>query len=100
MTELGKVILKHEAKLGAAIFKKTEDEVKREFYCLNETTWVWRQGAEIVFYKVNPTSIYKSNDGLSYRLAGRKEAKRLYDAARAYRHIVKAQVYDSLLALG
>lgn len=99
MTELGRVILKHEAKLGAAIFKKAGNKGEREFYCLNETTWVWRQDAEIVFYKVNPTSIYKSNDGRSYRLAGRKEAKRLYAAARAYRHVVKTQVYDSLLAL-
>jgi hypothetical protein len=100
MSELGKVILRHESKLGAKIFKKSKDSMNREFYCLNETTWVWRQGAETVFYKVNPTNVYKSNDGVNYRLASKKEASHLYKAAKVYRNLVSEKIYNSLLALG
>lgn len=84
--------------MGAKVFGNPEGG-SREFYCLDANTWVWRQNSAAVIYRVNPTSVYKSNDGVSYRLVGREEVKRLFQAAKAYRNLIEAKVYGSLLAL-
>ena len=98
MNGLYKTILKHEARLGAKIFSGKAG-VEREFYCLDENTWVWHEGPSTVFYKVNPASVYRSNDGVNYRAASRTEAKRLFEAAKIYQKIIQTKVYSSLLAL-
>ncbi len=98
MSALYQTILKGEARIGGKIFGNSEDKV-RKFYCLDETTWVYRQGSATVFYKINPSSVYKSNDRVSWRLVGRDETKQLFIAARVYKNLVEARVYDSLLAL-
>ena len=96
MSNLNSVMLKHEAAIGGKIFGKSIRS--RQFYCLDENTWIWRQGRSTVVYKVNPTSIYKSNDGISYRLVGPQESKRLYQAAKAY-NICVSRVYKALISL-
>lgn len=99
MNELGRTILKSEARIGAKVFKE-DVPGKREFYCLDANTWVWRHGSVTVFYKINPASIYKSNDGASYRLVTKEEASRLFKAAKIYKSLVENKIYGSLLALG
>lgn len=99
MNELGRTILKSEARIGAKVFKE-DFPGKREFYCLDASTWVWRQDSTIVFYKINPGNIYKSNDGVSYRLVTEEEASRLFKAAKIYKNLVENKIYNSLLALG
>lgn len=98
MNDLYKTILHREGKIGAKIFGQAGAE-ERQFYCLDANTWIWRQGRTTVFYKVNPLSVYKSNDGVCYRLADREESKRLLKAAKVYRNLIESKVYDSLLAL-
>lgn len=98
MNGLNRTILSSEARLGAKVFEDSGIAV-RQFYCLDATTWVLRQESSIVFYKVNPTSIYKSADGVNYRHVGREEAARLSQAAKIYQKLIKTRVYDSLLAL-
>lgn len=98
MNELSKTILQSEARMGAKVFEQGSPGI-REFYCLDANTWVWRQDSTIVFYKINPASIYKSNDGISFRLVSEKEATRLLKAAKLYKNLVENKIYDSLLAL-
>lgn len=98
MNGLHRTILSSEARLGGKIFENA-DSATRQFYCLDATTWVLRQESSIVFYKVNPTNIYKSADGVNYRLVGREEAARLSRAAKIYQKLIETKVYDSLLAL-
>lgn len=98
MSELYKTILQGEARIGAKVFKNSKAK-KREFYCLDANTWIWRQDSSAVIYKINPSNIYKSNDAVSYRLVGKEEAKRLFQAAKVYRNLIEIKVYDSLLSL-
>jgi hypothetical protein len=98
MNGLYKTILSHEAKIGGKIFENTAD-ARREFYCLDGRTWVWREDSNTVIYKVNSTNIYKSNDGKSYRLVGKEEARRLARAAKTYKSLIERKVFGSLLAL-
>ncbi|HEX5798103.1 MAG TPA: hypothetical protein VFX79_02005 [Candidatus Saccharimonadales bacterium] len=98
MSGLYKTILEGEARIGAKVFGSSGMQGIK-FYCLDENTWVLRQGPVNVFYRINPSSVYKSNDMTSWRLVGESEAKRLLDAAKAYKNLVEAKVYDSLLAL-
>ena len=98
MSGLYKTILEGEARIGGKVFGDSKD-ANREFYCLDANTWVWRQDSTTTFYKINPSKVYKTNDGISYRLAGKEEARRLFEAAKVYRKLVQTKVYGSLLAL-
>ncbi len=91
-------ILNGEARVGAKVFGDTGGK-NRRFFCQDENTWVWHQDSVTVFYKVNPSSIYKSNDGVSWRTAGEDEAKRLLQAAKLYKRLVEVKVHGSLLSL-
>ncbi len=98
MNGLYKTVLDGEARIGAKVFEDSGGK-NRRFYCQDENTWVWHQGSATVFYKINPASVYKSNDGISWRVAGEDEVKRLLKAAKLYKRLVEVKVHGSLLSL-
>lgn len=99
MSALIDTIIKGEARIGYLVFGRKSLDGGGEFYCHDANTWVWKQGSNTVFYKVNQTSIYKSNDGHTYRLVSKNEAKRLLKAAKLYQNLIENKVYSSLLSL-
>ena len=102
-----KKILDCEAELGGLLFAGLKDGGKREFFCLDENTWIWYQEysknglnrGQITRYDVGQNRIVKSTDGGGHRLVSHKEAEKLLKAAKIYRKEVEARIYRRLLNL-
>ncbi len=96
-------LLRHEAKIGGRLFGDVPAGGRREFFCLDEHTWVWheewtdRQTGErkvqATRYEVRPDRILRVRDG-HYQPVSRKEADHLLQAARAYRDAVGQKLYS------
>lgn len=101
--ELEQKLLRHEAKIGGRLFGDVPAGGRREFFCLDEHTWVWheewtdRQTGErkvqTTRYEVRPDRILKVRDG-HYQPISRKEANHLLEAARTYRDTVGQELYS------
>lgn len=100
--ELYRNFIRHEAKIGGRLFGSTAPGVRREFFCLDERTWVWHEEwvdkngqshVQTTRYDIRPDGILKSQHG-KYQQVGPDEARRLYTAAKLYRDAVVREVYS------
>ena len=100
--ELYRNFIRHEAKIGGKLFGPTPSNVRREFFCLDERTWVWHEEwvdshgqthVQTTRYDVRPDGILKSQQG-KYQSVSADEALRLYTAAKQYRSAVQREVYS------
>lgn len=97
-------LIKHEARIGAQLFGPIPEGRRREFFCLDEHTWVWheewldngQQKTLTTRYDVRPNGIYKVQHG-QYRPVSKTEAKRLIQAARLYNNRVYKELYSSIV---
>ena len=98
-------LIAQEAKMGGALFGPVPEGVRREFFCLDEKTWVWHEewtdanGSRRVVttrYDLKPNGILKAQDGQPYRFIQGEEAKRFYKAIRRYAHIVYTELYKDV----
>lgn len=98
-------LIRHEAKIGGTLFGPLPEGGKREFFCLDEKTWVWYEEwidenkqyqSKTTRYNVRPNSILKAVDGGHYQLVADDEAVHLRDAARLYQKKIKAELYDRI----
>jgi hypothetical protein len=96
-------LLRHEAKVGGRVFGDVPKGHKRDFFCLDEHTWVWHEEwmdaqnqRHVVStrYDVRPSGILKSQNGSHYQEIGQQEAHRLRDAVRLYCQRVDREVYN------
>lgn len=96
-------LMRHEAKVGGTVFGPIPAGRRREFFCLDEHTWVWHEewtdttGKHNVMttrYDVRPDSILKSQNGSHYQPVSLEEAERLVSAAKLYRQKVKQEIYN------
>lgn len=101
-TEVHRQIIRREAKIGGELFGPVPSNGRREFFCLNEKTWVWHEewtdekGARRAIttrYDVRPNGILKAQDGRPYQFVGYDEASRLYQAVSMYNKRVDAALY-------
>jgi hypothetical protein len=99
--DLNRAILHYEARLGGQLFGPTAQGVRREFFCLDERTWVWHEewtdehGKRHIMttrYDVRPDSVVKSQGGNSYQLLSYQEAQNFHRAVRLYRQQVGAEL--------
>ena len=99
-------IIRDSARMGGTLFGPIPEGNRREFFCLDEHTWVWHEEwtdtnsirhARTTRYDVRPNGIFKAQDGQPYQPASPEEAHRLYAAARQYQHNLHAK-FDPLLA--
>lgn len=99
--DLYRNLVRHEAKIGGQLFGPVRPGGRREFFCLDEHTWVWheewvdQQGQRrttTTRYDVRPDRILKSQNGL-YQQISRAEADRLCEAAQLYQQRVKSELY-------
>ena len=100
--ELYRNLIRHEARIGGTLFGDVKPGGRREFFCLDENTWVWHeewiddQGERRIKttrYDVRPNGILKAQDGQHYQRVTQQEAERLIDAVKLYRKEVSKQLY-------
>lgn len=100
--ELYRNLIRHEARIGGHIFGTPQPGVRREFFCLDERTWVWHEEwtdpsgqphVQTTRYDVRPDGILKSQHG-KYQQVNADEALRLYTAAKLYKDAVRREIYS------
>lgn len=98
-------IIRAEARIGGRLFGAVPTGGRREFFCLDEHTWVWHEEwidatgqnrSKTTRYDVRPNSILKSQNG-QYQPLTQKEALRFRDAVLAYRTLVNNELYTPVL---
>jgi hypothetical protein len=97
-------LIRREAVLGGQVFGQIPQGHRREFFCLDETTWIWHEewtdtsGTRQVKntrYEVRPDGILKAQNGGTYRKVSGVEACNLYDAAKIYQSQVVEPLYQA-----
>jgi hypothetical protein len=96
-------LIRMESKVGSAVFGPIPANHRREFFCLDEHTWVWYeewvdeatgQRREMTTrYEVHPNGVLKVQDGQPYTLVEGDELRNLAIATRMYREQVMRGVY-------
>lgn len=97
-------LIRWEAKIGGKLFGAVPKGHHREFFCLDEHTWIWHEewlnnGQRQVIttrYDVRPNGVLKSQGGQGYQRLSRDEARNLYRAVELYRQRVTAE-YQRML---
>lgn len=95
-------LIRREAIIGGQLFGPVPQNGRREFFCLDERTWVWheewvdasgKRHAVTTRYDVRPQGIFKAQDGQPYRPLSPEEARHLRQAAVLYNEKVRAAVF-------
>lgn len=101
--DLYRSLIRREAKIGGELFGPVPNGVRREFFCLDEHTWIWheewtdssgKRQIRTTRYDIRPDGILKAQDGQNHQRISRAEAERLYKAAQIYQKRTKAEIYD------
>ena len=86
-------IIRYEAKAGGQLFGPIPDKHRREFFCLDEHTWVWheewpdkmgRRHTLTTRYDVRPNGVFKTQGNAPYREIDSMELDNLYQASQLY----------------
>lgn len=96
-------LMRREAEIGGKLFGPVSKGGSRQFFCLDENTWIWHEEwldksgkshARTTRYEVRPNGIVKAQDGQAYQLLSKREAAHLADAVQAYEKRVKRELYQ------
>lgn len=99
--EWNRRLIQREAVIGGQLFGPVENGRRREFFCLDEHTWIWheewtgadgKQRSTTTRYDVRPDGIVKSQNG-QYLSVTLQEAERLEQAVTLYQQRVNREVY-------
>lgn len=100
MTE--RELLSLESKIGASLFGDVSAGHRREFFCLDEKTWIWHeewkdqkgiQQQTTTRYEVHDKGILKVQEGPRYEYIEGQELKNLVLATRLYYEKVARDIY-------
>jgi hypothetical protein len=95
-------LIRREAKIGGQLFGPVANGHRREFFCLDENTWVWyeewtdtsgNRQAKTTRYDVRPNGIIKAQDGQPSQFIELQEAQNLCQAMDLYKQRIEAE-YD------
>ena len=98
-------LIRREATIGGKLFGEIPKNGRREFFCLDEYTWVWHEEwldvngqhhAVTTRYDVRPNGVFKAQDGQPYQPLTAQEAVRLRKAVLMYNQQVKAELYANV----
>lgn len=107
-TAIYRNLLKREAAVGGTLFGPLPEGTKREFFCLDQTTWIWheewtdkngRKQIKNTRYDIRPNGILKTQNGQGYRMASLDESLRLQEAIALYLQAVKTNIYAKYMPL-
>lgn len=99
-------LIRHEAKIGGEVFGPIPAGHRREFFCLDEHTWVWheewrdetgQQRVRTTRYDMRPDGILKTQDR-HYQRVSASEATRLGKAIDLYMERVNREMYNGAIA--
>ena len=104
-TAIYRSMLKREAAIGGSLFGPVPAGGRREFFCLDESTWIWHEewidesGQKQIRntrYDLRPESILKAQNGQGYQMVGLEEARNLQAAVNLYVKRVNSELYSSV----
>lgn len=100
LEEIERDLIQSESNIGREIFGPVPKGVRREFFCLDETTWVWHEekygDVMVTRYIIKPTEIIKSVDGGNYHRLSVLEAERFCKAVQIYSNRINKELYGQL----
>lgn len=97
-------LIRHEAHIGGQLFGPVPAGVRREFFCLDEHTWVWHEEwadqngqrqLRVTRYDVRPDGILKAQNG-QYQPVNYDEAQHLVEAVKIYQQKMNATIYSAI----
>lgn len=103
--ELTRKLMRREAEIGGKLFGPIPKGHNRQFFCLDEQTWIWHeewvdaQGIRRVVttrYDVRPNGVLKMQDGQTYQPLTQGEARNFYVATQLYGEKVGAEFHRIL----
>ncbi len=102
--EANRNLIRYEAKIGGELFGPIPSGHRRDFFCLDEHTWIWHEEwldngqlkAVTTRYDVRPQAVLKSQIGQPYQPLSKDEAQNLYRATELYVQRIGAQ-YQRML---
>lgn len=95
-------LLSLESQIGASIFGPIPNGHRREFFCLDERTWIWHeewkdekstQRTTTTRYELHDKGILKVQEGARYKYIEGEELQNLQVAIRMYYEQVARKVY-------
>ncbi|HEU4984399.1 MAG TPA: hypothetical protein VFT58_02055, partial [Nitrososphaera sp.] len=95
-----RALIHYEAKIGGELFGPVPKGHRREFFCLDERTWVWHEEwkdengqnrAVTTRYDIRPNQILKSQGHFSYQALTETEERNFRQAAKLYLQRVRAE---------
>lgn len=95
-------LLREESKIGATLFGPVPRGRRREFFCLDESTWIWHEEwrddknierQSTVRYEIHPNGVLKVTDGPRYQMIEGTELANFAEATRLYYEQTTAKVY-------
>ena len=102
-------LLKLESEIGATLFGPIPEGHRREFFCLDEKTWIWheewtsgkgKQMTNTVRYEINEHGVLKVQEGARYSYLEGDELRNFGIALRMYYEQVARGVYSRDPATG
>lgn len=106
MTE--RELLTLESEIGARIFGPVPEGMRREFFCLDEHTWIWHEekldkkspASHTIRYEINEHGVLKVQEGARYNYLEGDELRNFAVAVRMYYEQVARRVYQRDPATG
>ena len=102
-------LLRLESEVGSKLFGPIPSGHRREFFCLDEKTWIWHEewiGSDrklqisTIRYEVNDRGVLKAEEGARYSYLEGEELHNFALAVRLYYEQVARQVYSRDPATG
>lgn len=96
-----KDMIQSEAKIGGKLFGPIPTGHRREFFCLDERTWVWHEEwldnsghsqSKTTRYEVLDDQILKVQNGEYYKIK-RDEILNFYEAVKLYNQRIRTELY-------
>jgi hypothetical protein len=95
-------LIELEAEIGGKLFGPIPDGHRREFFCLDEHTWVWHEEwtdennqrqITSTRYEIHSNGVLKAQDGRVYKFIEGDELRNLTVAVRLYYEAVARGIY-------
>lgn len=100
-------LIEHESQIGAGLFGPVPAGHRREFFCLDDTSWIWyeewrdekgQQQKMTIRYEIQKTGVLKVQEGARYSYLEGAELTNFLNATNAYYNQVMARLYGKVPA--
>lgn len=104
--QIHRQLLQREAQIGGQLFGPVASGRRREFFCLDEHTWLWHEewrdqnGVShriVTRYDIGPYGIRKAQDNQPYQYITEAEARHLYAAIDLYNQLIDAELSEEFV---